>query len=203
MVRPGAAIPGDAALVILPGSKSTRGDLAFLRAEGWDIDLAAHVRRGGHVLGICGGYQMLGQGIDDPAGLEGAPGVTEGLGLLDVTTVMTPDKRLTRTAATHAATGAAMEGYEIHIGRTEGPGRGRPFAFVGSAPEGAVSADGRVMGSYLHGMFAGDAFRSAFLARLGAPSTAQYGAEVEATLDALADHLETHLDVAGLLSLAR
>ncbi|MEI2805904.1 cobyric acid synthase [Albidovulum sp.] len=203
MVRPGAAIPGDATLVILPGSKSTRGDLAFLRAEGWDIDLAAHVRRGGHVLGICGGYQMLGQGIDDPEGLEGAPGMTEGLGLLDVTTVMTPDKRLTRSTATHAATDAAMEGYEIHIGRTEGPGRGRPFAFVGSAPEGAVSADGRVMGSYLHGMFAGDAFRSAFLARLGAPSTGQYGAEVEATLDALADHLETNLDVAGLLSLAR
>lgn len=206
MVRAGEAIPGDAALVILPGSKSTRGDLAFLRAQGWDIDLAAHVRRGGHVLGICGGYQMLGREIADPEGLEGAPGVTAGLGLLDVTTVMTPEKRLTRTTATHAATGAAMEGYEIHIGRTGGPGgsgSGRPFAFVGSAPEGAVSADGRIMGSYLHGMFAGDAFRAAFLAGLGAPATARYGAEVEATLDALADHIEAHLDVAGLLAVAR
>ncbi|WP_413874675.1 cobyric acid synthase [Albidovulum sp.] len=203
MVRAGEAIPGDAALVILPGSKSTRGDLAFLRAEGWDIDLAAHVRRGGHVLGICGGYQMLGQGIDDPEGLEGAPGVTGGLGFLDVTTVMTPEKRLTRSTATHAATGAAMEGYEIHIGRTEGPGRNRPFAFVGGTPEGAGSADGRVMGSYLHGMFAGDAFRSAFLARFGVAAKAHYGAEVETTLDALADHLEAHLDVAGLLALAR
>ncbi|WP_413871625.1 cobyric acid synthase [Albidovulum sp.] len=203
MVRAGEPIPGDAALVILPGSKSTRGDLAFLRAQGWDIDLSAHVRRGGHVLGICGGYQMLGQRIEDPEGLEGAPGVTEALGLLDLSTVMTPEKRLTRSTATHAATGAAMEGYEIHIGRTEGPGRERPFAFTADAPEGAVSPDGRIIGSYLHGMFAGDAFRSAFLARLGASAAAQYGAEVEATLDALADHLEAHLDVEGLLGLAR
>lgn len=203
MVSAGEALPGDATLVILPGSKSTRSDLAFLRAQGWDIDLAAHVRRGGHVLGICGGYQMLGRTIDDPEGIEGAPGETAGLGLLDVVTVMTPDKRLTRTAARHAATGAAMEGYEIHIGRTEGPARARPFAFVEGIPEGAVSASGRVMGSYLHGMFAGDAFRAAFLSALGAPSSARYGAEVEAALDALADHLEAHLDVAGLFALAR
>jgi adenosylcobyric acid synthase len=203
MVRAGEAIPGDAALVILPGSKSTRGDLAFLRAQGWDIDIAAHVRRGGHVLGICGGYQMLGHTIADPQGIEGVPGETAGLGLLDVTTVMTADKRLTRTLATHAATGAPMEGYEIHIGRTEGPARARPFALVDGTPEGAVSANGRIMGSYLHGMFAGDAFRAAFLSGFGAQATARYGAEVEATLDALADHLEASLDVAGLLALAR
>ncbi|MCU9849417.1 cobyric acid synthase [Defluviimonas sp. WL0024] len=203
MVRSGDAIPGDASLVILPGSKSTRGDLAFLRQQGWDIDLAAHVRRGGHVLGICGGYQMLGQCIADPDGIEGEPGETPGLGLLDVTTVMTPDKRLTRTAAVHAATGTLMEGYEIHIGRTDGPDRTRPFAHVEGAPEGACSADGRVTGSYLHGMFTTDAFRAAFLARLGAPSTATYGTSIETTLDALADHMEAHLDVEGLLSLAR
>lgn len=203
MVRAGEAVPGDATLVILPGSKSTRSDLAFLRAQGWDIDLAAHVRRGGHVLGICGGYQMLGRSIADPEGVEGPAGETTGLGLLDVVTVMTPDKRLTRTSAHHAATGAPMEGYEIHIGRTEGPACRRPFAFFGDTAEGAVSSDGRIMGTYLHGMFAGDAFRAAFLAALGAPSSARYGAEVEATLDALADHLEAHLDVAGLLALAR
>ncbi len=203
MVRAGEAIPGDAALVIIPGSKSTRGDLAYLREQGWDIDLAAHVRRGGHVLGICGGYQMLGTGIADPDGIEGAPGETPGLGLLDVATVMTQDKRLTRTAATHAATGAPMEGYEIHIGRTEGPARARPFAFVDGAPEGAASPDGRITGSYLHGMFTGDAFRAAFLARLGAPSSGSYGASVETTLDALASHMETHLDIDGLLALAR
>jgi len=131
------------------------------------------------------------------------PGETAGLGLLDVTTVMTGDKRLTRTLATHAATGAPMEGYEIHIGRTEGPARARPFARVEGIPEGAVSADGRIMGSYLHGMFAGDAFRAAFLSGLGVQATARYGATLEATLDALADHLEANLDVAGLLALAR
>ncbi len=203
MVRAGEAIPGDAALVILPGSKSTRGDLAYLREQGWDIDIAAHVRRGGHVLGICGGYQMLGTRIADPDGIEGAPGETPGLGLLDVATTMSADKRLTRTEATHAATGAPMQGYEIHIGRTDGPDRARPFAQVEGEPEGAVSADGRIMGSYLHGMFSGDAFRAAFLRRLGARSTANYGATVEATLDRLAAHLEAHLDVEGLLALAR
>ncbi|MCV2863998.1 cobyric acid synthase [Defluviimonas sp. WL0075] len=203
MVRAGQAIPGDTDLVILPGSKSTRGDLAFLRQQGWDIDLAAHVRRGGHVLGICGGYQMLGRVIADPEGIEGAAGETPGLGLLDVETVMTPDKRLTRTRATHAGTGAAMEGYEIHIGRTEGTDRARPFAVVDGVPEGAVSPDGRIAGSYLHGMFVGDAFRAAYLAGLGAASSAQYGAGVETVLDALADHMEAHLDVAGLLGLAR
>ena len=203
MVRAGQPIPGDCDLVILPGTKSTVGDLAFLRAQGWDIDLAAHVRRGGAVLGICGGYQMLGRVIADPDGIEGAAGETGGLGLLDVVTVMSAEKRLTRTSATHAASGAAMEGYEIHIGRTEGPDRARPFAMVDGAPEGAVSADGRIMGSYLHGMFTGDALRAAFLGGLGAASVAGYGQGVEAVLDALADHMEAHLDVAGLLSLAR
>ena len=203
MVRAGQPIPGDCDLVILPGTKSTVGDLAFLRAQGWDIDLAAHVRRGGAVLGICGGYQMLGRVIADPDGIEGAAGETGGLGLLDVVTVMSAEKRLTRTSATHAASGAAMEGYEIHIGRTEGPDRARPFAMVDGAPEGAVSADGRIMGSYLHGMFTGDAFRAAFLGGLGAASVAGYGQGVEAVLDALADHMEAHLDVAGLLALAR
>ena len=204
MVRPGEAIPGDARLVILPGSKSTRGDLDFLRAQGWDIDLAAHVRRGGHVLGICGGYQMLGKFVDDPQGIEGAPGRTPGLGLLDVETVMTPDKRLTRTEAVHAPTGLAISGYEIHIGRTEGADRARPFARIGGAPEGATSGDGRVTGSYLHGMFSQDAFRAAYLAQIGvAASGRSQGASVEAALDALADHLEAHLDVGGLLGLAR
>lgn len=203
MVRAGQALPGDVDLLILPGSKSTRGDLAFLRAQGWDIDIAAHIRRGGHLLGICGGYQMLGRLIRDPEGIEGEPGDSDGLGLLDLVTTMTPDKRLTRTRAIHAATGAEMEGYEIHIGRTEGPDRARPFAHVDGQPEGAVTADGRIMGSYLHGMFTGDAFRAAFLDRLGAASSLGYGAEVEAVLDRLADHVEAHLDVAGLLALAR
>ncbi len=204
MVRAGQPIPAEARLVILPGSKSTRADLAALRAEGWDIDLAAHLRRGGYVLGICGGYQMLGRVIDDPHGIEGPAGATPGLGLLDIETVMSPDKRLERVRATHAASGLAVDGYEIHIGRSDGPDCTRPFAHVDGRAEGAMRADGRVIGSYLHGLFAEDAFRTAFLEGLGiAASGRSHGAEVEAALDALADHVEAHIDVAGLLALAR
>jgi adenosylcobyric acid synthase len=204
MVRAGEAIPGDAALVILPGSKSTRGDLDFVRKQGWDIDLLAHVRRGGHVLGLCGGYQMLGNSVADPDGIEGSPGETPGLGLLDVITTMTPEKSLTRIKAEHAETRQSIEAYEIHIGRTEGADRVRPFALVNGAPEGAISANGRVQGSYLHGLFASDMFRTAYLARLGvAAANESYGARVESALDALADHIEGHLDVEGLLALAR
>jgi adenosylcobyric acid synthase len=204
IVRAGEAIPGDAALVILPGSKSTRADLEFLRAQGWDVDLRAHLRRGGRVLGLCGGYQMLGRSIQDRDGIEGQPGEVEGLGLLDVSTVMTPDKRLTRTAAVHVATGLPVEGYEIHIGRTTGADSARPFARIGPACDGATSADGRVEGTYLHGLFASDEFRTAFLGQLGIRAAGHaHGAEVEATLDRLAGHIEAHLDVAGLLGLAR
>ncbi|KRR20783.1 cobyric acid synthase [Bradyrhizobium retamae] len=204
MVRPGEVIPGDAKLVIVPGSKSTRGDLAFLRAQGWDIDLLAHHRRGGHVLGVCGGYQMLGRNVADPEGIEGPAGETPGLGLLDVTTLMTEQKTLTHVTASHAATNQPIEAYEIHIGQTDGPDRARPFASVGGAPEGAVSSDGRVHGSYLHGLFASDHFRKAFLAQLGIPAAdQQYRARVESALDALAEHMDTHLDLEGLLALAR
>jgi adenosylcobyric acid synthase len=204
MVRSGEAIPGDAKLVILPGSKSTRGDLDFLRKQGWDIDLFAHVRRGGHVLGLCGGYQILGKSVADPNGIEGPPGTTPGLGLLDVTTIMTPEKSLTRIKARHAETNQPIDAYEIHIGRTEGSDSVRPFAFTDGAPEGAISADGRVQGCYLHGLFASDKFRTAYLARLGlAAANESYGARVEGALDALVDHIEGHLDVEGLLALAR
>jgi adenosylcobyric acid synthase len=204
MVRPGEAIPGDARLVILPGSKSTRGDLAFLRSQGWDIDLLAHHRRGGHVLGVCGGYQMLGRSVADWEGIEGPPGETPGLGLLDVKTAMLPQKTVTCVTASHAATGEPIEAYEIHIGVTEGQDRARPFGILNGAPEGAVSPDGRVHGSYLHGLFASDSFRKAFLARMDIPAAnLHYRANVESTLDALADHIENHLDVGGLLAAAR
>ena len=203
MVHAGQPLPV-CDLVILPGTKSTRADLAYLRAMGWDIDLAAHVRRGGRVLGICGGYQMLGQWVDDPDGIEGPPGKTPGLGLLDVTTTMTPQKHLTRVHAVHAATGMPIAAYEIHIGRSDGPDCLRPFARINGTNEGAISADRLIEGSYLHGMFSADAFRAAFLANLGvAPSGFGYSAAVEQTLDALAAHLETHLNVGALFGLAR
>jgi adenosylcobyric acid synthase len=204
MVRAGEAIPGDTTLVIIPGSKSTCGDLDFLRKQGWDIDLFAHIRRGGHVLGLCGGYQMLGKSVSDPDGIEGAAGETPGLGLLDVTTMMTPEKSLTRVTAVHAATRQPIEAYEIHIGRTEGADRARPFALVDGTPEGAISPDQRVQGTYLHGLFTSDAFRRAYLARLGiAPANQSYGARVDDALNALADHVEEHLDADGILALAR
>ncbi len=204
MLPPGQPIPGDAGLVVIPGSKSTRGDLAFLRAQGWDIDILAHHRRGGRVLGICGGYQMLGHVVDDPDGIEGPAGDTPGLGLLDIRTRMGGDKHLSEVQARHAALDLPFSGYEIHIGQSEGRDCQRPFAFVDGQPEGAMSADGRVAGSYLHGMFADDEFRAAWLASFGiAASGRSYLDGVDATLDALAAHLEAHLDVPGLLDLAR
>ncbi|WP_417586410.1 cobyric acid synthase [Pararhodobacter oceanensis] len=204
MVCAGEVIPADSDLVIIPGSKSTRGDLAYLRAQGWDTDLAAHVRRGGKVLGICAGYQMLGAMVRDPLGIEGSAGEAAGLGHLGVETEMTPDKHLTQIEAVHQATGSGFQGYEIHIGRSEGADRQRPFATVNGRPEGAVSADGRVMGSYLHGMFANDAFRAAFLRSIGGEASGlRYADGVDETLDTLAAHLEAHVDVAGILGCAR
>jgi adenosylcobyric acid synthase len=204
MLHAGQPLPGDTDVVIIPGSKSTRGDLAFLKAQGWDEDVRAHYRRGGHVLGICGGFQMLGQRVSDPEGIEGPPGDTDGIGLLDVETIMTGDKRLSTVEAVHAPSGQLFDGYEIHIGRSDGPDRARPFARVAGQDEGAISADGRIAGSYLHGMFRDDAFRRAWLAGFDvAAGDASYTATVETTLDALADHLEAHLDVGALLACAR
>ncbi len=204
MLGAGRPLPGDADLVIIPGSKSTRGDLAFLRAQGWDIDIAAHIRRGGHVLGICGGYQMLGRDIADPDGIEGPAGSDPGLGLLDVSTVMTPQKRLTEVRAQHVPSDLPVQGYEIHIGQTDGPDRARPFAHVDGRPEGAMSANGKVIGSYLHGMFRDDRFRAKFLADLdGQAGGLTYDQTIENTLSSLADHLETYLDVDRLFATAR
>ncbi len=204
IIPPGQPLPVEADLIILPGTKATIADLAYLRAQGWDIDLAAALRRGAHVLGLCGGYQMLGRSIADPDGIEGAAGSVPGLGLLDITTTMTPDKRVTEVSALHPASGQSVRGYEIHIGRSDGPDCARPMFAVQGVAEGAMRTDGRVMGSYLHGMFAADGFRRAFLSGLGAvPGNESYDAVVDATLDALADHLEAHVDCAGLLRLAQ
>ncbi|WP_137109994.1 cobyric acid synthase [Rhodobacter sp. SY28-1] len=204
IIKPGQPLPVEADLIILPGSKATIADLSYFRAQGWDIDLAAALRRGAKVLGLCGGYQMLGREISDPEGIEGKPGSVPGLGLLDLTTTMTPDKRVTETEALHSASGTRVRGYEIHLGATSGPDRTQPMFTVNGQPEGAVRPDGRVMGSYLHGMFTEDAFRRAFLASLGAtPGNVSYDRTVEETLDALADHLAAHVDCDRLLALAQ
>ncbi len=205
IVQPGEPLPREARLVILPGSKATRADLDFFRAQGWDIDLFAHVRSGGHVLGICGGYQMLGRSVADPEGIEGAAGETAGLGLLDVATRLEGQKQLRLENAVDAVSGLGLSGYHMHMGVTEGGDRARPFSRVDGVPEGARSASGRVMGTYLHGLFAADGFRRDFLARLGIATDPllDFDAGVDAALDALADHLERHVDLDAVLGLAR
>lgn len=200
-IRPGEPIPGEAALVILPGSKATIADLAALRATGWDIDLRAHLRRGGHVLGICGGYQMLGHSVADPHGIEGPPSKVEGLGLLDIETVLEGDKVLVEIAGETAAERVPFKGYEMHIGRTTGDVV--PLLRLGDGhDEGAVS--GRVAGCYIHGLLADDRQRKHWLQRIGGEaSSLVYEADVDATLDKLAAHIEQHIDCDELLTLAR
>ena len=204
IIEAGQPLPGDADLVLIPGSKSTIADLAHFRRQGWDIDLAAHIRRGGHVLGICGGFQMLGQQIADPEGIEGSPQTVDGLGLLDVSTVMTPKKHVVEVTGQTLDGGAAVAGYEIHIGETTGPDCARAWLQINGQSHGAASADRRIQGCYVHGLFGADAFRARFLQQLGGRSTvSDYGGSVEAALDALADHLEKHADIDALFAIAQ
>ncbi|MEM7710493.1 MAG: cobyric acid synthase [Pseudomonadota bacterium] len=201
VIAPGTPLPV-CDLILIPGSKTTIADLAAFRAEGWDIDLTAHIRRGGHVLGLCGGYQMLGRTVADPEGLEGAPAIVDGLGHLDIQTILRPRKHLARVTARDIASGAAVEGYEIHLGETTGPDTARGWLARDGTATGAASPDGRIRGCYLHGLFSGDAFRAAYLARLGAATDPRdHAAGVDATLDNLADHLATALDMAALNAL--
>ena len=204
LVRPGRPLPREADLVILPGSKATIGDLEFLRSQGWDIDILAHRRHGGRILGLCGGYQMLGYKIADPLGIEGRRTTAAGLGLLDIATVLGAEKRLAAVAGRELASGMPVAGYEMHLGTTTGPGLARPMLRLDGRDDGAVSADGAVAGCYLHGLFASDPFRHALLARFGvAAGDFAYESQIETTLDQLADHLERHLDLAALLAAAR
>jgi adenosylcobyric acid synthase len=204
MIKAGQAIPADIDLVLIPGSKSTIDDLSFLREQGWDIDLKAHHRRGGSILGICGGYQMLGTKICDPDGIEGAAGEIEGLGFLQIQTVMQAGKTVRVVSATHFATSLEIKGYEIHLGETSGADCARPFAVIDGRNEGACSQDGRVQGSYVHGLFSQDRFRKAFLDKLGmSVSGFSYDVQIEDTLDRLADHIETYLNVDKIFAIAR
>jgi adenosylcobyric acid synthase len=202
MIPPGSPIPAHAALIVLPGSKATIADLAFLRAQGWDIDVLAHHRRGGAVLGICGGYQMLGRTIADPLGIEGPPGEVAGLGLLDVATVLGNRKALAQVEGT--ALGGRFTGYEMHMGVTEGPDTARPFARLDAGrDDGATSRDGLVLGTYCHGLLAKPDLRGALLERIGSASDGRdHDARVDTALDSLAAAMEQHLDIDGLLALA-
>ena len=201
-VPPGTPLPRDADVVVLLGTKSTLGDLAFIRSQGWDHDVIAHARSGGCVLGLCGGYQMLGRLVRDPHGADGPAGEAAGLGLLDVETEMLSEKSVRTVTGTCARSGVPVSGYEIHMGRTTGPDTVRPFAFLKRGPDGAISADGRIEGSYLHGLFGGDQFRSRWLdhVRGGTASGLAYETEVERALDEIADALETALDIDAMLA---
>ncbi len=202
-VPPGRRLPTDAALIVIPGSKATIADLAALRANGWDRDIAEHRARGGRIVGICGGYQMLGRKISDPHAIEGG-GEADGLGLLDVETVLEPEKTVREVMARSLTFDEELSGYEIHLGRSTGPDTLRPPVTINGCADGATSPDRRVWGTYLHGIFGSDGFRRKFLADLGVESSsAGYRDGVEQALDAIAEHLERHLDVEGLLALAR
>ncbi|NKK67561.1 cobyric acid synthase [Rhizobium leguminosarum bv. viciae] len=203
-VRSGERIPGDAGLVVLPGSKSTISDLADFRAEGWDRDLHAHVRRGGRVIGICGGYQMLGRTVHDPLGIEGGTFEAPGLGLLDIETEMAPEKTVRNSQAYSTEyDDAPLAGYQIHLGITRGPDCDRPSAIIDGASDGALSANGRIMGTYLHGLFGSDTYRARLLQSFGLSGERRnYRESVEQALDDVAEELERHLDprwLAGLL----
>ena len=203
-VRPGEALPPEAGLVVIPGSKATIADLADFRTNGWDRDLEAHVRRGGRVLGICGGYQMLGRTVRDPYGIEGTITEAPGLGLLEVETVMAPEKVVRNSSARSVRYGIPLEGYEIHLGDTQGADCLRPAVLIDGRPDGAISPDGRVLGTYLHGLFASDPFRRAYLAEFGlAGSSGSYADQVDAALDSIAGKLGEVLDVELLFAAAR
>jgi len=191
--------------VILPGSKSVRGDLAWLRAQGWEPYLMRHLRFGGKLLGICGGYQMLGTAIDDPHGLEGTPGASPGLDLLDLTTVLEPEKQLRNVSGTLALGNVPVSGYEIHAGVSAGPALGSPLAHLDGRSDGAISADGQIIGTYLHGLFESAPACDALLrwAGLAEPVAMDYHALRENGIERLADAIETHLDMARIMALLR
>lgn len=205
MVPPGRPLPRTADLIILPGTKSTIADLEFLRAQGWDIDIMSHLRHGGQVMGICGGYQMLGQEISDPQGIEGTAKTIQGLGHLDVKTRLTEEKQLSEATGQYSPLGLPVRGYEMHMGQTTGPDCDRPLLTLTSTDDGAMSPDHRVVGCYLHGLFADDDFRAAFLSQFSQRTVVavHYDKAVQQALDKLADHLEEHLDLDAILAAAR
>ncbi len=207
LLPPGTPIPGDCDLVILPGSKTTLADLQVVRLCGWEIDLKAHRRRGGWILGICGGYQMLGKHVSDSEGIEGLPSQQPGLGFVDLETHMTSKKTLTPVTATEIMTGVCVQGYEMHIGRTHGKDQSSPwFRLPNQISEGVSIENGQISGTYLHGLFQNDAFRHHYLQRLsherhGAAllsSTLSYQPHILNVLDKLAEHLAQYIDMETL-----
>ena len=204
IIEAGCIIPLDTDVVLIPGSKATCSDLDFLKTQGWDIDIKAHNRRGGLVIGLCGGYQMLGKTVGDPDGIEGHSTQIDGLGLLDISTIIRGEKSLKKVSGQDAQSGISISGFEMHIGETTGPDTQQPWLILEQGrPDGARSKDGRVLGSYVHGLFAEDTFRAAFLKdfRGGVFRSIYYNQQIEQTLDQLADHLCQHISTDTLFQI--
>jgi len=204
IIEAGQPLPADCDVILLPGSKATIADLAFVIEQGWDIDIRAHVRRGGRVVGLCGGYQMLGRKVKDPDGIEGTTREIDGLGLLDMETTLQGPKTLREVEGHCLSNHETVSGYEMHMGVSQGPARERAWLNLNGEPEGARSPDTLVCGTYLHGLFARDGFRHGFLKEISRDHRASlnYDQQIDTVLDQLADHLETHCDLDRLLSLA-
>lgn len=199
-IGPGEVFPA-CDLIVLPGSKSTRADLAWLREQGWTEAIARHLRYGGKVIGICGGFQMLGRFVHDPYGIEGEPGSSEGLGWLDMETTLDAHKAMRSVEGKLLLGDARMTGYEIHCGVSEGPALNKPSSLLdGGRPDGAVTADGQILGTYVHGLFDHPAALSALLdwAGLREAVAIDVRAQREAAIDRLADAVEAHLDTTAL-----
>ena len=205
IIEAGKPIAQLADLIIIPGTKATIKDMKFIIKQGWDIDIKAHVRANKPILGICGGYQILGQEITDNLAIEGKAQTIKGLGLLDIKTKLTKQKQLRIENGFDAIFGKKISGYHIHMGESLGADCKRPFAKIDGKNEGAISKDGLVMGTYLHGLFTSDEFRATFLENLGAKAdkALNYENEIETVLDDLAEHLEQHLDLDAILQLAK
>ena len=203
-VGPGQTIPA-ADLIILPGSKSVRADLAWLRAQGWEAAIHRHLRYGGRLMGICGGYQMLGLKVADPAGIEGTAGVSQGLGLLELETTLEAEKVLLNVEGRLTLADVPVSGYEIHAGITRGAALERPAVLLAERQDGAISEDGQILGSYLHGIFESTAACDALLrwAGLSEPQTPDYHALREASLERLADAVEASIDMDIVLELVQ
>jgi adenosylcobyric acid synthase len=196
-VGPGAHFPS-CDLIVLPGSKSVAGDLAFLRAQGWEAEIRRHLRYGGKLIGICGGMQMLGRALHDPHGVEGSPGSVRGLGLLELETTLEPVKQLRNVQGTvlpGAMGSAPVTGYEIHMGRSHGPALARPAALLDGRLDGAISDDGQILATYLHGLFDHSEACAALLgwAGLAGALGVDRAAQREAGLERLADCVEEAL----------
>lgn len=203
-IPPGELLPTDIDLVVIPGTKATLADLAFFKEQGWDVDLASHVRRGGKIMGICGGYQMLGKTISDLDGVEGNATTADGLGYLSVDTIMMPQKIVCQTTAYSEQLECAATGYEIHMGETKGKDTSRPFLSIKDRALGAATADHSIIGVYLHGLFTDDNFRMKYLSQFrgGALNRTNYSQQVESALDKLASEMENYLDIDAVLKIA-